>query len=232
MATYNGEKFIFEQLKSILEQLGEMDEVVISDDSSNDNTLDIIKSFKDERIKLLEGQRFRDPLLNFEYALLHAKHDIIFLSDQDDVWLSNKVNIMIHELEKFDLVVCDHSVIDESRNILLDSYFCRFPFRSKTGLLRNLYRNSYLGCCMAFRRAVLEKALPFPKKVQWHDWWLGLTGELFFRTKFIPSVLTLYRAHSNNLTFGSSLKSKNSFFCKLSFRINLISNLHILLLKK
>lgn len=94
MTTYNGEKYISVQLDSILKQLSENDEVIISDDSSTDRTVDVIKNFKDKRIKLYEDNHFHSPIFNFENALEKASGDIIFLSDQDDVWLDNKVKIM------------------------------------------------------------------------------------------------------------------------------------------
>ena len=85
MATYNGEKYIEEQLKSILSQLGENDEVIVSDDSSTDNTLAIVESFNDVRIKIFPNNKFHSPIFNFENALKQATGDYIFLSDQDDV---------------------------------------------------------------------------------------------------------------------------------------------------
>src|SRR5690606_1799886 len=155
IATYNGGKFIKEQLDSILKQLSNDDEVIISDDSSNDNTVDIIKSLNDKRIKLFENQKFRNHVRNFEFALKKASNPIIFLSDQDDIWASNKIGIMKTELEKYDIIVCDHSVIDENGNILLKSYFGHFTFRSKPGFFRNLFRHSFSGCCMAFKKSIL-----------------------------------------------------------------------------
>lgn len=86
MPTYNGEKFIRIQLESILSQLGNDDEIVISDDSSTDKTVEITKSFNDSRIHLLENNTFHSPIYNLENALKNAKGDFIFLSDQDDEW--------------------------------------------------------------------------------------------------------------------------------------------------
>ncbi|MEO5643505.1 MAG: glycosyltransferase, partial [Bacteroidia bacterium] len=91
LATYNGEKYIGEQLQSILIQLSQHDEVIISDDSSSDRTIDIVQAFGDSRIIILHGQTFRSPIRNFENALSHAGGQYIFLADQDDVWLPEKV---------------------------------------------------------------------------------------------------------------------------------------------
>ena len=91
IATYNGEKYIKEQLDSIIPQLGHEDEIVISDDGSSDSTLDIINSINDERIRITVNQGKHGVNSNFNNALLHAKGDFIFLADQDDIWLSGKV---------------------------------------------------------------------------------------------------------------------------------------------
>ena len=161
MATYNGEKYIKEQLSSILSQLSEKDEIIVSDDSSTDKTVEIIESFQDKRIKILKNNKFRQPNLNFENALKYSKGDIIFLSDQDDVWIENKVEIILNQLKKYDLIVSDAFITNEKLNITNDSLFSEV--NSNRGILKNIIKNTYYGCCMAFKRKVLKKALPFTK---------------------------------------------------------------------
>jgi len=196
MATYNGEKYICAQLGSILKQLSENDEVVISDDSSTDRTLEVIKSFKDKRIQLYEHNHFLSPTWNFENALKRASGDIIFLSDQDDIWLHNKVEVMAKLLLSYDLVVSDCVVVNEAGEVIADSFF---KLRgSKPGLLSNLIKNSFLGCCVAFNRKIMQKALPFPKNIPMHDMWIGMIGELFGKTYFCEEKLVKYRRHDNN----------------------------------
>ena len=95
IATFNGEKFIKEQLDSILCQLGVDDEIIISDDSSVDQTISIIESYKDKRIKIFVNQKFSSPIYNFENAIMKSRGDFIFLSDQDDIWQSDKVEKML-----------------------------------------------------------------------------------------------------------------------------------------
>ena len=99
MATHNGERYLHEQLASILSQLGEGDEVIISDDSSTDGTVDIIRGFGDSADPPSAGQHLLQPHANLENALKHASGDIIALSDQDDVWLENKVEIIRERFE-------------------------------------------------------------------------------------------------------------------------------------
>ena len=212
IATYNGEKYIKDQIITILKQLSSNDEIVISDDSSIDKTIKIIESFKDKRIKILKNNKFRQPNLNFENALRHSKGDIIFLSDQDDVWVENKVEIILNQLKKYDLIISDAFITDEELNIINNSLFDEV--NSKKGILKNIIKNTYYGCCMAFKRKVLKKALPFPKSQEiGHDLWIGLVSEKYYKVKFINEKLIYFRRHSNNATTIN--KSKRSLKIKI-----------------
>lgn len=222
MASYNGEKYIKEQITSILLQLGEEDELIISDDSSTDNTLEIIESFQDKRIVLFKNQTFYSHVYNFEHALKHARGNYIFLSDQDDVWLPHKLKTMLELLCTHTLVLSDAVMVDDNMNVLENSFFA-FN-HSGNGLLKNLYKNSYLGCCMAFNRSILDKALPFPKDINMHDWWIGLIAEIYRDVYFSNEKLIKYRRHEDALT-PIDRKSNNSFFKKIGFRISMIKGL-------
>lgn len=220
IATYNGEKYIQEQLDSILDQLGPADEVIISDDSSTDGTLSIVGSFNDKRIKIFANQTFRNPILNFENALKHAQGDIIFLSDQDDIWADQKVKKMVDAMTHADMVVCDCCFINDDNKVILDSYFALV--KSRPGVLRNLRKNTYFGCCMAFKREILKKALPFPKDIPMHDIWLGFIGDLFYKPVFLNETLTNYRKHDNNVSIASDVVSNLGLITKLKFRLNIL----------
>ncbi len=222
MATYNGEKYIKEQLDSILSQIGENDEVIISDDSSTDNTVEIIKAFSDNRIKIFENQKFKSPIFNFENALNNATGDIIVLSDQDDIWKANKIETIKKYMHNYDLVLSDADIIDEKGNILHKSFYKLNG--SKNGFIKNIVKNSYLGCTMAFNKKILDKSLPFPKDLPMHDWWIGLIGEMYGKTYFIEDKLINYRRHGNNAS-PTGEKSKYSFFQKVIFRLIMIKNL-------
>ncbi len=222
--TYNGEKFIHEQLSSILNQLGNDDQVVISDDSSTDSTIEIINSFNDKRIILLIDNNFKSPIFNLENALKNASGDYIFLSDQDDVWLSNRVALTLEYLKNYDLVVVNGSIVDANKKTILPSYF--EWKKSRSGFLKNLFKNSYLGCSLAFNRKILKNILPFPKKIAMHDIWIGLVSEIVGKTFFLDEKLFLYRRHENNVTFSIDRTddnlSDNSFAYKISYRIMFI----------
>lgn len=222
MATYDGEKYIKQQLDSILSQLSDNDEIIISDDSSSDKTIDIIKNYNDSRIKLFENQKFKSPIFNFENALKYSSGDIIVLADQDDIWKPNKIVTIKNYMQDYDLVVSDANIIDKN-GIEIKSSFYKLG-NSRKGLLKNIVRNSYLGCAMAFNRKVLEKSLPFPKDIPMHDWWIGLIGEMYGKIYFVEDKLISYRRHGNNAS-PTREKSTYSFKQKIVFRLVIIKNL-------
>jgi glycosyltransferase involved in cell wall biosynthesis len=219
IATYNGDKFISEQIESILCQLSLNDEIIISDDGSTDSTISIIKEFNDKRIILIQEKPLRSPVFNIERALKRADGDIIFLSDQDDVWLPGKVAKMISKLGDVHLVFSDAIVVDKDLNIIRKSFYNNKE--SLTGVLKNLFFNNYIGATMAFRKEIIPIILPFPKQIPMHDQWIGLIGEYYFSSMYISEPLILYRRHDNNASFSSE-KSKNSIIRKISFRVSII----------
>jgi glycosyltransferase involved in cell wall biosynthesis len=219
IATYNGAKFIARQLGSILPQLGPADEVIISDDSSSDETLSIIEGFSDPRIQILKNNTFRSSTYNFENALSHAGGEIIFLSDQDDEWVEGWVRTALRELETVDLVVCDAFMIDAygGTSSVPDAIF---DGERRPGVLRNFFRNRFVGCCCAFRRRVLNVALPFPENLPWHDWWIGLIADSCFKTRFLSDKMIRYRRHGSNAS-PTGGKSPYSLRKKIAMRWNL-----------
>lgn len=223
IATYNGEKFIAEQLSSILMQIGDNDEVIVSDDCSTDDTLQVIESFGDKRIKVYHHDKRKAKFTidyataNFENALKHANGDIIFLSDQDDVWMPTKVSTMLAALEDNDMVMSDCTVVDSKQNIIHTSYYSTQRF-FKTNLAYNIIKPAFLGSCMAFRRNTLDRALPFPPYGVGHDLWLGLIGLRFYKFQFIKQPLMNYRRHDQTVTDGGKTNSTSLWF-KISYRL-------------
>ena len=220
LASYNGGKFIKEQIESILPQLSESDELIISDDGSKDDTISIIQSFNDCRIKLYINEMNHGFMGNFENALKHANGDVIFLSDQDDIWKENKVKTSLIELNYCDLLVHNAELVDGNGISLgKDYYSC---LHNHVGFWANLWKTRFLGCCMVFNRKVLDACLPFPKRVVAHDYWIGMYALTKYKVKFIPNILLLYRRHGNNVS-PSSEKSTNSLFYKVFVkRLNLL----------
>lgn len=221
MATYNGEKYIAEQVKSILSQLGAEDELIVSDDASTDDTLKILESFKDNRIRVFNHSRVLDnkhpfypATKNFENALIHAKGDYIFFADQDDIWLPDKVSITLPFLQEDSLVMSDAWVVDDKleRQEKLSKYM---PYRK--GYLKNLFKCTTQGCRIAFTKKIKDFCLPFPSGIIVHDFWLRQLAELKFKVYYISEPLILYRRHPNNLSIIT--KSKNSPFFMVKYRL-------------
>lgn len=223
MPTYNGEKYIKKQLESILCQLSINDEVIISDDSSTDNTLKICKDFNDKRIKIFENNNFHSPIYNLENALKKSKGDYIFLSDQDDIWIDSKVDICIEKLKEYFLVIHDADIIDKNENILFDSFYKLN--NTKKGKIYNLIKNGYLGCCMCFRRELLNSLLPFPQGLPMHDIYIGNFAAFNnYKLSFIDNKLIHYRRHGQNASITSE-KSKRSIAERISDRIIILKNI-------
>ena len=222
LTSYNGSKYIKDQIHSILSQIDLNDELIISDDSSTDNTVEIIKSINDSRIKLFENMKFRHYTPNFEFTISMAKGDFIFLSDQDDIWLPNKVEIMLRNLQYYDLVVSDCYVVDKNLNIINDSFYNGKYKRN--GFFKNLIHNHFLGCTLAFRKRLTKFILPFPKDILSHESWIGLNAEYFCKTHFIKDKLIFYRRHDNNYSNtlkGSTLTTRQ----KIIYRYRILKNI-------
>lgn len=203
MATYNGERYIKDQLNSILIQLCSKDEVIIVDDVSRDRTVEIINNFCDPRIHIIRNDSNRGVLATFERAIRSASGEIIFLSDQDDLWAPNKVSKFLNAFDSHPeatVVVSDAELINEhgERIVIPD-----FPPRTfRPGLLANLYHSRYGGCRMAFRSSLLSKILPFPRDLDvLHDIWIGTVNSVLGGvTWYIDEPLTFYRRHGGNAT--------------------------------
>lgn len=217
LASYNGEKHIARQLESVLCQLSDNDEVIVSDDYSSDNTERQVRSFQDKRITFIKNSGEKGPIGNFQNALQKATGDIIFLCDQDDIWLPQKVHTMIALLKTHDLIISDCTVTDENLKVVYPSFFA--VRKSRPGFVRNLYKNAFMGCCMAFRREVLSYVLPFPQGIHMHDWWIGLSVELNGKVKFHPEPLILYVRHGANVspTSEGSLGWRQRILNRLAF---------------
>lgn len=223
LPTYNGSEFIIEQITSILNQLSGNDEIIISDDCSTDNTLQLIRELNDDRIKIFENNKFISYIFNFENSIKKAHGDIIFLSDQDDVWLPNKVAEMCLALKDTDFVLSDCYVTDKDLNIVSESYYS-IRKTKKNKFISLLGGSPYLGCCMAFNRRILTKVLPFPSYISSHDIWIGNVASFFYKSVFIDNKLIYYRRHNQNIsTFAG--KSKTSIFEKITTRTLLLKAL-------
>ena len=231
MATYNGNQYVKNQLQSILTQINEEDEIIIVDDASIDNTLFIIKEFQDSRVKLIENKINLGVVKTFERAISHATGDIIFLSDQDDVWLPNKVEKILKIFQKYPditLVLSDAQIIDSEGQTTANSFF-KIRGKFVANPLSNIIKNKYHGCTLAFRREIVEMFLPFPADTPMHDMWIGIVNAIYGKVFYIDEPLIQHRRHDNNT---SRVHLGNAGIVQMiKWRIALVKDIIYLLIK-
>lgn len=221
MATYNGEKYIEEQVRSILNNLGPNDELIISDDGSTDRTVEIVLGLRDPRIAVVKGPQ-AGIKKNFENAIKCTGGRYIFLSDQDDVWEDGKVDKVVKTFEetKAPVVVHNCSIVDEKGTVIEESFF---DFRnSGPGAIKNFIKNTYIGCCMAFDASLKDVIIPIPDDIEMHDQWIGIIGDLLGKNIFINDKLIKYVRHENT---ASDIFNHHSIGLMFVNRINLFRRL-------
>lgn len=225
MASFNGEKYIKDQIESILSQLAPDDELVISDDQSTDATQSVVESFNDARIKLV-----RNPtpglIQNFQNALIHAKGDYILLADQDDIWLAGKISQTVGALKSGAvLAVADCKIVNSDLSKTFEESFFQ-TVGTNTNFYRNIMKNTFMGCSMGFTRSVLEASLPFPDDIPMHDQWIALKALKMGEVKLIHKPLMLHRVHDSNAS-TTGKKSSHSLKQQIVWRANLLKRLYL-----
>ncbi len=202
MAVYNGRKYVKQQLDSILMQLDQEDEICISVDPSDDGSEELLNQLAktEKRIRLSKGSG-NGVAANFENAVSMCRGDIVFLSDQDDVWEADKVSFVKKCFDKTGaiLVIHDVRIMDEQLETVINESFYRLK-NSRRGLIKNIIRNSYMGSAMAFKRELVQFILPIPKNIPMHDQWIGLVAERKGKVIFTSRKLMQYRRHGANVS--------------------------------
>jgi glycosyltransferase involved in cell wall biosynthesis len=202
MTVYNGEKYLQEQLRSVLEQLTEADEVIIVDDASTDRSVELVRATADSRVKLHCNPINKGVRQSFELGLRQATREILFLCDQDDVWLPGKRNAFVATFERHPgtkIVISDAEVIDADGRLTVNSFMAtRGGFQAS--LCSTLIKNRYLGCAMALHRSLLPSVLPIPASVPMHDMWIGGLGSLMGGVQYISRPYLQYRRHGENVS--------------------------------
>ena len=221
LATYNGGKYLEEQLKSLIEQTYTDFKIVIRDDGSGDNTNEIISRYSSvfsEKITVCpSSEPTHSAAGNFFKLIEMYTDDYIMLCDQDDRWLPDKIektlSVMKASEEKYGadtpiLVHTDLYVADEKLSVISDS-FIKYQGLScdNTELNRLLMQNSVTGCTIMFNRALKEKLFVLPKVTAMHDWWLALIASAFGKIEFLNEPTILYRQHGNNEVGAKDYKS-------------------------
>ena len=202
LAYYNGGKYIEKQVYSILGQLGDEDELIISIDDAADGSMELLERLADQdgKIRLLTGPG-QGVVKNFEHAIAACRGDIIFLSDQDDIWKKNKVERVMRAFQENDVDVILHNAELMDGDEVIQCGATMFDYRgSRTGLFKNFVKNSYVGCCMAFRSRIRDVILPIPEEMYMHDYWIGTIGEKMGGCGLLKECLIQYRRHEDNVT--------------------------------
>lgn len=200
MAVYNGEKYLKDQVDSIMCQLDADDEMIISYNESTDNTIKVLADINKEypSIKIYQWKE-KGVISNFENAITHCTKDFIFLSDQDDVWEPNKIEEVMNVFKADPTVltvVHNCPYVDAELKPLGKDLFKDRNVRK--GFFKNLVRNGYQGCCMAFRKDIVPFITPMPRNVAMHDQWIGLLSERAGHIYFLNKPLIKYRKHNGS----------------------------------
>jgi len=234
LCTYNGERYIYEQLESIRKQSYKVSKLIISDDGSTDKTVDIILGWIRKTNIITELYVNDEPLgpkKNFEKAFMLSKGEYVMFADQDDVWLPDKVAISLEKIRDLEkkygkdmpcLVHSDLAVVDENLKMIHESFLENQGLEHIEDKERQikclLVQNYVTGCTIIVNNALRVKSLPFPKNIIMHDYWLALVASLSGRIAFINKPTLLYRQHATNtigaVTYLSIFNIKKIFDAK------------------
>lgn len=212
LATYNGERFLSEQLESIFSQTFRDWRLIVRDDGSTDATTHMLcelESKNPARVKVLPmNEAAQGACDNFSALLRHAAAPYIMFCDQDDVWLPDKIEVTMSAMKSLErqhgvdvplLVHTDLKVVDEELNVLGDSLWAYQQTSPKhTSLNRLLMQNNATGCTIMINSALRELAQPIPKEARMHDWWLILVAGTFGKIGYVSEATILYRQHGRN----------------------------------
>jgi glycosyltransferase involved in cell wall biosynthesis len=204
MATYNGSPYLREQVESILPQLGPEDELIISDDQSTDNTLSILASYTDPRIRLIANPGKRGHVQNFAHAIEQAAGEFIALSDQDDIWVENRLERMLgqlRQLPRYSLVIGDFTEFTSCGVATTQTKLGSSP-RSQLAQLAGIFlgRFKYFGSGFLFRSDLMRYILPIPSYIEAHDIWIAMNATIHGRAAHFEETTLLRRLHGNNLS--------------------------------
>lgn len=204
ICTYNGNLYLHEQIMSILSQISHDDEVIVIDDCSSDNTVDLILNYQDNRIKVIVNEFNLGPVKSFEKAITQAKNGLIFLSDQDDIWKEGRYQIMKSTLLESDAFLLSSNSIfigknNESINFKIDGVFAN-DSKNYIGNIIDIFigKTNYYGCCMIFKNQLIDIILPIPSFVESHDLWIAMCSNLAKKNIHIDEPTLMRRIHGNN----------------------------------
>jgi len=214
MSTYNGEAFLKEQLDSILNQTYKNLEIIISDDSSTDNTVEIIKEYqnKDSRIILSQNEKNIGFVKNFEKAISLCSGEYIALCDQDDIWKINKIEFFLSQIKENVLIYSNAIIIDENSKETGNNFILKSNIRKWNSNISFLLYNVISGNTMMFKKELLKYILPFPPNIKYHDFWIAFVASTYGTINYTDEPMTFYRRHNEQVT--CSTKQKHDSYSK------------------
>lgn len=204
MATYNGAKYLEEQLDSIYAQSYKKFEVIVVDDVSTDDTVLILEKYKQKYgLKYFVNDKNMGVTKNFEKAILKCDGEYIALVDQDDIWLPNKLVVLYNNIGNYSLIYSNAGIVNEKnerQNKTTKEIYPLYGLDSQTKDIYNyIVLNSFiLGCTTMFKREILSDLFPIYQSGRNHDWWLTMCAYQKNGIKYIDEVLIYYRHHDNN----------------------------------
>ena len=200
MAVYNGRKFLAPMAESVLSQLRPGDELIVIDDASNDDSAGLLRAMNSPFLHIHANIRNLGVKRTFERGLRLACGEIVFLADQDDIWLPGKRSAFVAEFERHPstLVVTSDAEIIDGEGLTVAPSLMALRGGFKSGVIATLWRNRYTGCTMAVRRRLLDLALPIPSAVPMHDIWLGIIARLRGEVTYLQTPYLQYRRHDTN----------------------------------
>lgn len=211
LAAFNGEKFIAEQLDSIIAQTFKDFRIIIRDDGSSDNTPAIIESYADKYPGIIEVIHddiiCRNPTKNFFQLMKHAKADYVMFSDQDDVWLKDKIARSLEAMKEAEkknpgkpvLVFTGMKVTDEKLNVINDFVPLNINLPKYNNLVSMFEENFVSGCTEMINRSIYENIGEYNDLIVNHDWWTALYARACGVIAYVPEALMLYRQHEHNV---------------------------------
>ncbi|TGN18308.1 glycosyltransferase family 2 protein [Leptospira idonii] len=212
MATYNGDRYLEEQIDSILSQTYPNLEIVICDDLSRDSTREILQRYEKahDNVSLIFNSENKGVVRSFETAISLCKGDFIALSDQDDIFLPEKIFELYRHIGDAYLIHCDSVLIDSKGNTLHPSYFAYSKTKDKHVFTDYLLGNNVTGNSVLIRKELARFSLPFPKGIRMHDHYLALAACYLGKIEFFDLPLQLYRQHDKNV-IGANLGNFDTF---------------------
>lgn len=233
LASYNGGKFIELQLDSIIKQLDKDDEIIIVDDCSTDNTLKIIRSINDKRIKIFLNEINKGHVFSFGRAIALATKDIIFMSDQDDVWIEDRATLMKNKLQNSSamLVSSNSNFVDSKGDKIdfkVDGVDSKFSDKNLSNII-DIFKGkgNYYGCGMALKKELKELILPIPYYVESHDLWIAMAANMAKSNLHCNEATLNRRVHGSNASIV-----KRKLFLKLWSRLIFIRSILQLFFRK